>query len=100
MVPTPWDAITRLLGNRNRHADPVVSKPANRPTVTRPVAHTPRTSWDPGPRDCPEAPAVTESATVSPICEPAAIGNAPPRGSTAEPSNTRRERLVERQVSA
>jgi hypothetical protein len=57
MVPTPWDAITCLLGNRNRHADPVVSKPANRPTVTRPVAHTPQTRWDPGPRDCPEEPA-------------------------------------------
>jgi hypothetical protein len=43
---------------------------------------------------------VTESATVSPICELAEIGNAPPRGSTAEPKcNTRSERSTERQES-
>jgi hypothetical protein len=32
MVPTPWDAIICPLGNRNRHADPVVS---NQPTDPR-----------------------------------------------------------------
>jgi hypothetical protein len=43
---------------------------------------------------------VTESATASPIWELAAIGNAPPRGSTAEPKcTTRSERSTERQES-
>jgi hypothetical protein len=38
MVATPWDAVASLLSNPRPPADPVAGKPANRPTVTRPVS--------------------------------------------------------------